>query len=41
MVTSVEVGQAMLSVARHGYVRPILEVTDIQEAARVAVKRRG
>ena len=38
MVTSVEVGQAMLSVARHGYVRPILEVPDIQDAARVAAK---
>jgi len=34
MVTSVEVGQAMLAVARHGYTKPILEVVDIQQAAR-------
>lgn len=33
VVTSVQVGQAMLSVARHGYVRPVLEITDIQVAA--------
>ncbi len=33
LVTSVQVGQAMLSVARSGYVRPILEVADIQKAA--------
>jgi uncharacterized protein YbjT (DUF2867 family) len=36
LVTSVEVGQAMLSVARHGYPQPILEVLDIQKAARAA-----
>ena len=34
LVTSEEVGLAMLSVARHGYPRPILEVVDIQDAAR-------
>lgn len=33
LVTSVEVGLAMLSVARRGYPRPILEVGDIQDAA--------
>ncbi len=33
VVTSVQVGQAMLSVARSGYVRPVLEITDIQVAA--------
>ncbi|CAN5767413.1 epimerase [soil metagenome] len=33
LVTSVEVGRAMLSVAKDGYVRPILEVADIQAAA--------
>lgn len=36
MVTSVEVGQAMLSVARKGYPQAILEVVDIQKAARAA-----
>jgi len=34
IVTSAEVGLAMLSVARSGYPRTILEVPDIQEAAR-------
>jgi uncharacterized protein YbjT (DUF2867 family) len=34
LVTSVEVGLAMLSVARRGYPRPVLEVEDIQDAAR-------
>ncbi|MGH8737685.1 MAG: NAD-dependent epimerase/dehydratase family protein [Burkholderiales bacterium] len=34
MVTSVEIGLAMLAVARSGYRRPILEVADIKEAAR-------
>ena len=34
IVTSVDVGQAMLTVARSGYPRPILEVADIQDAAR-------
>ena len=34
LVTSVEVGLAMLSVGRIGYPRQILEVADIQEAAR-------
>jgi len=34
IVTSVEVGLAMLTVARSGYPRPILEVADIQDAAR-------
>ena len=34
LVTSVEVGQAMLTVARSGYPRPILEVADIQVAGR-------
>ena len=29
-----EVGLAMLGVARHGYARAVLEVPDIQEAAR-------
>jgi uncharacterized protein YbjT (DUF2867 family) len=33
IVTSVEVGQAMLGVARGGYPRPILEVPDIQVAS--------
>jgi uncharacterized protein YbjT (DUF2867 family) len=33
IVTSVEVGLAMLGVARHGYARAILEVPDIQDAA--------
>jgi len=36
LVTSVEVGLAMLSVARRGYPRPILEVGDIQDAARTS-----
>jgi uncharacterized protein YbjT (DUF2867 family) len=36
LVTSVEVGRAMLAVARGGYPRPILEVADIQAAARRA-----
>ena len=36
IVTSVEVGLAMLSVARRGYPRPILEVADIQGAAKMA-----
>jgi uncharacterized protein YbjT (DUF2867 family) len=36
MVTSVEVGQAMLAVARRGYPKPVLEVVDIQQAARNA-----
>ena len=36
IVTSVEVGLAMLSVARRGYPRPILEVADIQSAAKRA-----
>ena len=35
LVTSVEVGRAMLGVVRHGYPRPILEVADIQAAARL------
>jgi len=34
LVTSVEVGLAMLSVARRGYPKPILEVGDVQDAAR-------
>jgi uncharacterized protein YbjT (DUF2867 family) len=34
IVTSEEVGRAMLGVARRGYARAILEVTDLQEAAR-------
>jgi uncharacterized protein YbjT (DUF2867 family) len=34
IVTSAEVGCAMLGVARRGYARAILEVPDIQEAAR-------
>lgn len=34
IVTSVEVGLAMLSVARIGYRRPVLEIADIQAAAR-------
>jgi len=34
IVTSAEVGRAMLGVARRGYARPILEVQDIQDAAR-------
>ena len=34
LVTSVELGLAMLSVARRGYPQPILEVADIQIAAR-------
>jgi uncharacterized protein YbjT (DUF2867 family) len=34
IVTSEEVGLAMLGVARHGYARAILEVPDIQDAAR-------
>lgn len=33
---SVEVGQAMLAVARHGHAKPVLEVVDIQHAARRA-----
>ena len=36
IVTSEEVGLAMLGVARHGYARAILEVPDIQEAAKRA-----
>ena len=35
IVTSEQVGLAMLGVARRGYARAILEVPDIQEAARV------
>jgi uncharacterized protein YbjT (DUF2867 family) len=35
LVTSVEIGQAMLTVARNGYPKNILEVTDILDAARV------
>ena len=38
IVTSVEVGLAMLSVARRGYVRAILEVPDIQDAARLSAR---
>jgi uncharacterized protein YbjT (DUF2867 family) len=38
IVTSVEVGLAMLAVARSGYPRPILEVADIQDAARAPAK---
>ena len=34
LVTSVDIGQAMLAVARDGYPRPILEVADIKQAAR-------
>jgi uncharacterized protein YbjT (DUF2867 family) len=34
IVTSVEVGRGMLGVARRGYPRAILEVRDIQDAAR-------
>ena len=34
MVTSVEIGLAMLAVARSGYRHPILEVADIKQAAR-------
>ena len=34
LVTSVDIGQAMLAVAREGYPRPILEVSDIKRAAR-------
>ena len=34
IVTSEEVGRAMLGVARRGYARAILEVPDIQDAAR-------
>jgi uncharacterized protein YbjT (DUF2867 family) len=33
LVTTAEVGQAMLAVARHGYARPVLEVADIKIAA--------
>jgi uncharacterized protein YbjT (DUF2867 family) len=33
LVTSVQVGLAMLSVARSGYAKPLLEVADIQAAA--------
>ena len=36
VVSSVEVGQAMLGVARHGHPRPVLEIADIQQAARAA-----
>jgi uncharacterized protein YbjT (DUF2867 family) len=39
IVTSVEVGLAMLTVARGGYPRSILEVTDIQDAAKAATAR--
>ena len=35
IVTSVEVGLAMLGVARNGYLRSILEVADIQDGARM------
>lgn len=35
IVTSEEVGWAMLGVARHGFPRAILEVPDIQDAARL------
>ena len=34
LVTSVDIGQAMLNVARHGYPKTVLEVPDIQDAAR-------
>ena len=37
IVTSEEVGLAMLGVARHGYPRAILEVPDIQDAARPVI----
>lgn len=36
LVTSVEVGRAMLAVARGGYPRAVMEVADIQAAARRA-----
>jgi uncharacterized protein YbjT (DUF2867 family) len=35
LVTSVDIGQAMLNVARRGYPKAVLEVPDIQDAARV------
>jgi uncharacterized protein YbjT (DUF2867 family) len=34
LVTSVDIGQAMLAVARSGYPRSVLEVRDIKQAAR-------
>jgi uncharacterized protein YbjT (DUF2867 family) len=38
LVTSVDIGRAMLNVARHGYPRALLEVPDIQDAARVPTR---
>jgi uncharacterized protein YbjT (DUF2867 family) len=35
LVTSADIGQAMLNVARHGFPKVVLEVPDIQDAARV------
>jgi uncharacterized protein YbjT (DUF2867 family) len=36
LVTTVEVGRGMLGVARRGFAQPVLEVRDIQEAARTS-----
>ena len=40
LVTSVDIGQAMLNVARNGFPKVILEVPDIQDAARVPASTR-
>jgi hypothetical protein len=38
LVTSVDIGQAMLNVVRRGYPKAILEVLDIQDAARAPAR---